>query len=53
MFLKKTAILSSRRKLIFNWIEENENNLFKIMEKESANEIIEPISVDNSRFDNS
>ena len=47
MFLKKTAILSSRRKLIFNWIENNQNSLFKIMEKESANEIIEPISVDN------
>ena len=32
LILKKTAILSSRRKLIFNWIENSENNLFKIFE---------------------
>ena len=32
LFLKKTAILSSRRKLIFNWIENTENNLFRILE---------------------
>ena len=33
LILKKTAILSSRRKLIFKWIENNENNLFKILDK--------------------
>ena len=33
LILKKTAILSSRRKLIFNWIENTENNLFKILER--------------------
>ena len=32
LILKKTAILSSRRKLIFKWIENNENNLFKILD---------------------
>ena len=47
MFLKKTAILSSKRKLIFNWIENKESNLFKIMEKESANEIREPFIISN------
>ena len=30
LILKKTAILSSRRKMIFNWINDTENNLFKI-----------------------
>ena len=33
LILKKTAILSSRRKLIFNWINDNENNLFKIQKR--------------------
>ena len=33
LILKKTAILSSRRNLIFNWIENSENNLFKILEE--------------------
>ena len=33
LILKKTAILSSRRKLIFKWIENNENSLFKILER--------------------
>ena len=33
LILKKTAILSSRRKLIFKWIENNENNLFKILDR--------------------
>ncbi len=47
MFLKKTAILSSKRKLIFNWIENNENNLFKIIEKESTVEIREPSHINN------
>ena len=37
LILKKTAILSSKRKLIFNWIEENENNLFDIIEKSVKN----------------
>ena len=30
LILKKTAILSSKRKMIFNWINDTENNLFKI-----------------------
>ncbi len=47
MFLKKTAILSSKRKLIFNWIENNENNLFKIIEKESSVENRELTVIDN------
>ena len=33
LILKKTAILSSRRKMIFNWINDNENNLFKIQKR--------------------
>ena len=33
LILKKTAILSSRRKMIFNWINETENNLFKIQKR--------------------
>ena len=37
LILKKTAILSSKRKLIFNWIEENENNLFNIIERSVEN----------------
>ena len=39
LFLKKTAILSSRRKLIFNWIENTENNLFRILENSTNREI--------------
>jgi len=39
LILKKTAILSSRRKLIFNWIESNENNLFKILEESTKSKI--------------
>ena len=39
LILKKTAILSSRRKLIFNWIENKENNLFKILEKSTKKKI--------------
>ena len=39
LILKKTAILSAKRKLIFNWIENNENNLFKLIEKSPKNEI--------------
>ena len=33
LILKKTAILSSRRKMIFNWINDAENNLFKIQKR--------------------
>ena len=33
LILKRTAILSSRRKMIFNWINDNENNLFKIQKR--------------------
>ena len=33
LILKKTAILSSRRKMIFNWINDSENNLFKIQKR--------------------
>ena len=33
LILKKTAILSSRRKMIFNWINETENNLFEIQKR--------------------
>ncbi len=33
LILKKTAILSSRRKMIFNWINDTENNLFKIQKR--------------------
>ena len=47
LILKKTAILSSKRKLIFNWIEENENNLFNIIEKS-----IENISKESKARDN-
>jgi hypothetical protein len=39
LILKKTTILSAKRKLIFNWIENNENNLFKLIEKSTKNEI--------------
>ena len=46
LILKKTAILSSKRKLIFNWIEGNENNLFKILEKSTKKEIRESIVQD-------
>ena len=46
LILKKTAILSSKRKLIFNWIEGNENNLFKILEKSTKKEIIGSIVQD-------
>ena len=41
LILKKTTILSSRRKLIFNWIENKENNLFKILEKSTIKKIRE------------
>ena len=41
LILKKTAILSSKRKLIFNWIENKENNLFKILEKSTKKKIRE------------
>ena len=43
LILKKTAILSSKRKLIFNWIEDNDNNLFKILEKSTKKENRESI----------
>tara|TARA_B100001939_G_scaffold258943_1_gene225875 strand:- start:485 stop:1198 length:714 start_codon:yes stop_codon:yes gene_type:complete len=33
LILKKTAILSSRRKMIFNWINDTENNLFEIQKR--------------------
>lgn len=33
LILKKTAILSSRRKMIFNWINDSENNLLKIQKR--------------------
>ena len=33
LILKKTAILSSRRKLIFNWINDTENSLFQIQKR--------------------
>ena len=39
LILKKTAILSSRRKFIFNWIENSENNLFKILEESTKSKI--------------
>ena len=47
LFLKKTAILSSKRKLIFNWIEENENNLFDIIERSVENITKESKEIDN------
>ena len=47
LILKKTAILSSRRKLIFNWIENNENDLFKILEKSTKRKNRESKSLDN------
>tara|TARA_B100001250_G_C19740702_1_gene762927 strand:- start:45 stop:752 length:708 start_codon:yes stop_codon:yes gene_type:complete len=43
LILKKTAILSPKRKLIFNWIENKENNLFKTLEKPLDSEITEPV----------
>ena len=46
LILKKTAILSSKRKLIFNWIEDNDNNLFKILEKSTKKENRESIFQD-------
>jgi len=46
LILKKTAILSSRRKLIFNWIENKENNLFEILEKSTKKKILESEVVD-------
>lgn len=33
LILKKTAILSPKRKMIFNWINDTENNLFKIQKR--------------------
>ncbi len=47
LILKKTAILSSKRKLIFNWIEENENNLFDIIERSEENISKESKAIDN------
>ncbi len=47
LILKKTAILSSKRKLIFNWIEENENNLFDIIERSVENITKESKEIDN------
>ncbi len=48
LILKKTAILSSKRKLIFNWIEDNENNLFDIIERSIENITKESKEIDNS-----
>ena len=39
LILKKTAILSPKRKLIFNWIENKENNFFKIFKKTQAEKL--------------
>ena len=47
LILKKTAILSSRRKLIFKWIENNENNLFKILERSKKIKIKESKGLEN------
>lgn len=33
LILKKTAILSPRRKMIFNWLNDSENNLFEIQKR--------------------
>ena len=33
LILKKTGILSSRRKLIFDWINDTENNIFQIQKR--------------------
>ena len=33
LILKKTAILSPKRKMIFNWINDSENNLLKIQKR--------------------
>ena len=48
LILKKTAILSSKRKLIFNWIENNENDLFKILEKSTKRKNRESKLVDTN-----
>ena len=42
LILKKTAILSSRRKMIFNWINDTENNLFKIQKRTKKIKIKDP-----------
>ena len=47
MILKKTTILSSRRKLIFNWIENDENDLFKILKETTKKKIRESKDLDN------
>ncbi len=41
LILKKTAILSLKRKLIFNWVENTENNLFRILERSTKKEVKE------------
>ena len=46
LILKKTAILSPRRKLIFNWIENTDNNLFRILGKSTKKEIQIPKNID-------
>ena len=47
LILKKTAILSSRRKLIFNWIENSENNLFNILEESAKSKTRKSKILDN------
>ena len=42
LILKKTAILSSRRKMIFNWINDSENNLLKIQKRTKKIKIKNP-----------
>ena len=52
LILKKTAILSKRRKLIYNWIENSENNLFKILEQstKSKSQVASPIELVKKRI---
>ncbi len=47
LILKKTAILSSRRKMIFNWINDTENNLFKIQKRTKKIKIKDPQPLGN------
>ena len=47
LILKKTAILSPRRKLIFNWIENSENNLFNILEESAKSKTRKSKILDN------
>ena len=47
LILKKTAILSSRRKMIFNWINDNENNLFEIQKRTKKIKIKDSQSLGN------